>query len=84
MLLSASNTELSTQRASLCSGNVNCQVIARQLSKRKFKGGELLKIVVKRQSLIGTSKIELSDEEAYPDQGDANWHEVREQLNKRV
>jgi hypothetical protein len=72
------------QRASLCSRNANCQVIARQLSKRKFKGGELLKEVVKRQSLIGTLKIKLSDEEAYPDQGDTNWHELRDQLNERV
>jgi hypothetical protein len=68
----------------LCSGDANCQAIARKLNKRKFKGGELLKAVVKRQSLIGTLKIELSDEEAYPDQGNANWHELREQLNERV
>jgi hypothetical protein len=68
----------------LCSGDANCQAIARKLNKRKFKGGELLKAVVKRQNLIGTLKIELSDEEAYPDQGNTNWHELREQLNERV
>jgi hypothetical protein len=36
-----------------------------------------------KANLIGALNIKLSNEGDYSDQGDTNWHELREQLNER-